>query len=82
MDDQRSKEYLPRGDGAVGVGGRAAVDALVAGADLADEQRHLAARRVEGRSVLGAVRHVVRVWNGSNFLSTLDQPVDIECTED
>ena len=67
IDDQRSEESLPRGDSAVGVGGRAAVDALVAGADLADEQRHLAARRVEGRRVLGAIRHVVRVWNGRQF---------------
>ena len=52
---------LPGGDAAVGVGGCAAVDALVAWPDLADEESHLAARRVERHRVLGAVRHVARV---------------------
>ena len=60
----------PGGDAAVGVGGGAAVDALVAGADLADEQRHGAARWVERDGVLGTVRHVVRVCRQQNHQST------------
>ena len=60
------KTNQPGGDAAVGVGGRAAVDALVTGADLANEQRHGAARRVERDGVLGTVRHVVRVCRQQN----------------